>query len=120
FRFHLIYRSMFPPNDSLSRLALEDLGVDQFLVRKADMLQSGQCADFSSSIQFPPERLLADTHKVSIQAALGHQFLMGAPLNDVPAAEDQNLISVPHRVQAVGDHDERLSAGQGGDGCLQL
>ena len=120
FIFHLIDRTILPPNDSLSRLALEDLGFDQFLVRKADMLQSGHCADFSSSIQFPPERLLADTHKVSIQAALGHQFLMGAPLNDVPAAEDQNLISVPHRVQAVGDHDERLSAGQGGDGCLQL
>lgn len=39
--FHLVDGTILPLNDSLSRLPLQDLGFNQLLVRKADMIQAG-------------------------------------------------------------------------------
>lgn len=45
-------------------------------------------------------------NEVSIQARLGNQFLMSAPLDNVPAVQDQDLVGIAHRFQPVGNQDQ--------------
>src|SRR5512141_2946738 len=40
-----------------------------------------------------------------VDAASLDQLLVGPPLDDLPAVEDQDRIRVPDRAEPVGDHD---------------
>ena len=59
-------------------------------------------------------------NEVSIQARLGNQFLMSAPLDNVPAIEDQDLVGIAHRFQPVGDQDQGFPLCQRGDRGLEF
>ena len=70
--------------------------------RKVDFLL---CAIFA----VPPPALLAHGDEVLIDALLGDQFLVGAPLGDLPVGYHQDLVGTPDGVQAVGDDQQSLS-----------
>ena len=55
FVFHLVDRTILSLNDSLSRLPLQNLGFNQLLVRKADMIQAGS---FLLAVLHQPHHLL--------------------------------------------------------------
>jgi hypothetical protein len=42
---------------------------------------------------------------VVVEAALGQQLLMGTALDDLAVIDDQNLVGIPNRAQAVGDNE---------------
>ena len=73
-----------------------------------------------SSLQLPAVGLGPDMNEVSIQARLGNQFLMSAPLDNVPAVQDQDLVGIAHRFQPVGNQDQSFSLCQRGNRGLEF
>lgn len=55
FVFYLVDRTILSLNDSLSRLSMQNLGFNQLLVRKADMIQA---ASFLLAVLHQPHHLL--------------------------------------------------------------
>ena len=66
----------------------------------------------------PALSLLPDLNEPPVQPALGHQLRMGALLDDAAILHHQNLVGVLDGGQPVGDGEDRLSLGQGGQGLL--
>ena len=59
-------------------------------------------------------------HKILVDALLGAQLLMGAPLHDAALVQHQDLVSVADGLQPVGDHQHRFLPGQCLYGSLEL
>ena len=63
------------------------------------------------SSQFPVGSLPAQADKIGIDAFFLQQLLMGAPLYNLATAQRQNLLSVAHRLQTMGNHNYRFIMG---------
>ena len=72
-----------------------------------------------AGLQLPPLGYFSAADKVGVQAGLVDELLVLALLDNAAVVDDQNLVRVAHGLQAVGDHDDRLIAGQRLDGLLQ-
>ena len=68
----------------------------------------------------PAGGLAALADEGPVDALLGHQLFMGAPLDDFAVIDHQDLVGVLHGLQPVGDHDDGLLPGQRLDGLRQL
>ena len=76
-----------------------------------------------SNARFPTRRLPAEcslprTDEIGVDAALLQKFLMRAALHNPSLRDDDNLPRVPHGVESMRDHDDRLASLQLGDGLV--
>ena len=59
--------------------------------------------------RLPAERRLPRTDEIGVYAAFLQKFLMRAALHNPSLRDDDNLLRVPHGVEPMCDHDDRLA-----------
>ena len=65
-------------------------------------------------------RLLALHHEAAVKPVHGHQFVVGALLDDLTVIDHEYPVGIAHGFQPVGDHDDRLIVGQFCNGLHQF
>ena len=68
----------------------------------------------------PALGLLTNGGEAPVQAVLLYQLRVGAVFGNAAILHHQDLVGVLHGGQTVGDGDDGLAPGQGGDAALQL